>query len=41
MKVSMNSIYQTAIIEYVEIKKREQVQEEALEMISEYETIQR
>lgn len=36
LKVSMNSIYQTAIVEYVEKKRREQIKKEALEMVSEY-----
>jgi len=38
MKVSMNSIYQTAIAEYIERAQRAEVQKEALEMISEYES---
>ncbi len=36
--MSMNSIYQTAIAEYVAKKKREQLREEALMMIDEYNT---
>jgi phage regulator Rha-like protein len=36
LKVSMNSIYQTAIAEYVEKKRREQIRREAMEMVSEY-----
>ncbi len=36
LKVSMNSIYQTAIAEYVAKKKREQLRKEAAMMIDEY-----
>ena len=34
--ISMNSIYKEAIIEYIEKKKQEQLQKEALEMLDEY-----
>ena len=36
LHVSMNSIYQTAIAEYVAKKKREQLREEAKMMLEEY-----
>ena len=36
LHVSMNSIYQTAIAEYVAKKKREQLREEAKMMLDEY-----
>jgi len=38
LHVSMNSIYQTAIAEYVARKKREQLRQEALMMVDEYRT---
>jgi len=38
LQVSMNSIYQTAIAEYVAKKKREQLRQEALMMVEEYKT---
>ncbi len=38
LKVSMNSIYQIAIQEYVKQKKREKLRLEALEMVDEYKT---
>jgi len=38
LRVPMSTIYQTAIIEYVEKMQRRQVQTEAQEMVSEYET---
>jgi len=38
LHISMNTIYQTAIAEYVEKMQRIQVQKEAQEMVSEYET---
>jgi len=38
LRVPMSTIYQTAIIEYVEKMQRRQVQIEAQEMVSEYET---
>lgn len=40
LKVSMNSIYNTAIQEYVKQKDREKLQKEALSMVSEYENNQ-
>jgi len=36
LKVSMNSIYQTAIAEYVAKMKREQLRKEAAMMVDEY-----
>jgi len=36
LHVSMNSIYQTAIAEYVAKKKREQLRKEAMMMVNEY-----
>jgi predicted transcriptional regulator len=36
LQVSMNSIYQTAIAEYVAKKKREQLRQEAVMMLEEY-----
>ncbi len=36
LQVSMNSIYQVAIAEYVAKKKREQLRAEALMMVDEY-----
>jgi len=36
LKVSMNSIYQTAITEYVAKMKREQLRKEAAMMVDEY-----
>lgn len=36
LKVSMNSIYQTAIQEYVKQKNREKLRAEALQMVDEY-----
>ncbi len=36
LHVSMNSIYQTAIAEYVAKKKREQLRKEAAMMVDEY-----
>ena len=38
LQVSMNSIYQMAIAEYVAKKKREQLRQEALMMVDEYNT---
>jgi hypothetical protein len=38
LQVSMNSIYQMAIAEYVAKKKREQLRQEALIMVDEYNT---
>ncbi|SMP86005.1 hypothetical protein SAMN06313486_10177 [Epsilonproteobacteria bacterium SCGC AD-308-P11] len=38
LKVSMNSIYQTAIQEYVKQKKREKLRIEAQSMVEEYKT---
>jgi len=38
LEVSMNSIYQMAIAEYVAKKKREQLRQEALMMVEEYKT---
>jgi len=38
LQVSMNSIYQMAIAEYVAKKKREQLLQEALMMVDEYNT---
>jgi hypothetical protein len=38
LQVSMNSIYQMAIAEYVAKKKREQLRQEALMMVYEYNT---
>ena len=38
MKVSMNSIYQSAIKEYLTKKKRERLRKEAESMVSYYET---
>lgn len=38
MKVSMNSIYQAAIQEYVKQKNREKLRLEALQMVEEYKT---
>jgi hypothetical protein len=38
LHVSMNSIYQTAITEYVTKKKREQLRQEAQMMVDEYHT---
>lgn len=38
MKISMNSIYQTAIQEYVKKKNREKLKLEASQMIEEYKT---
>lgn len=38
LQVSMNSIYQTAIAEYVAKKKREQLRKEAAMMLEEYNT---
>lgn len=38
MKISMNSIYQTAIQEYVKQKKREKLRLEAFQMLEEYQT---
>lgn len=38
LRVPMSTIYQTAIVEYVEKMQRRQVQIEAQEMVSEYET---
>jgi pantoate kinase len=36
LQVSMNSIYQMAIAEYIAKKKREQLRKEALMMVEEY-----
>jgi len=36
LKMSMNSIYQTAIQEYVKQKKREKLRQEAQDMVEEY-----
>lgn len=36
LKISMNSIYQLAIAEYVDKKRRESLREEALLMVKEY-----
>ena len=36
LKMSMNSIYQTAIQEYVIQKKREKLRQEAKDMVEEY-----
>jgi aspartate/methionine/tyrosine aminotransferase len=36
LKLSMNTIYQTAIAEYVAKQKREQLRQEAREMLDEY-----
>jgi len=38
LKISMNSIYQTAIQEYVKKKNREKLRAEALAMVDEYST---
>lgn len=38
MKISMNSIYQNAIQEYVKQKKREKLRLEASQMVEEYKT---
>jgi len=38
LQLSMNSIYQMAIAEYVAKKKREQLRQEALMMVDEYNT---
>ena len=38
LQLSMNSIYQMAIAEYVAKKKREQLRQEALMMVEEYNT---
>ncbi len=38
LKVSMNSIYQDAIQEYIKQKKKEKLRKEALEMVDEYKT---
>lgn len=38
MKISMNSIYLTAIQEYVKQKNREKLRLEALQMVEEYKT---
>jgi len=38
LKMSMNSIYQTAIQEYVKQKNREKLRKEAKDMIEEYKT---
>jgi metal-responsive CopG/Arc/MetJ family transcriptional regulator len=36
LKVSMNSIYQTAIQEYIKQKNREKLRQEAKDMVKEY-----
>lgn len=38
MKISMNSIYLTAIQEYIKQKNREKLRLEALQMVEEYKT---
>ena len=38
LKMSMNSIYQTAIQEYVKQKNREKLRQEAKDMVEEYKT---
>ena len=38
LKTSMNTIYQTAIAEYVERKRRERLRAEAAAMVDEYRT---